>query len=111
MAGVAVLLLAGFAPFALLRMVPVVEAAAMAHLEGLSRRPFEGTRRSMALAASGVGLVPEPIRAAVGLGGRGDDDVGAGAVGAAMFRTMPGEYVPPDQDIGSADGGGGGGEA
>ena len=36
--GAALLLLAGIAPFALLRMVPIVEAGAVAHLEGTGRR-------------------------------------------------------------------------
>lgn len=38
-AGAAVLLMASFAPFALLRMVPVVEATVIGHLEGMERRP------------------------------------------------------------------------
>ncbi|MGD0984861.1 MAG: hypothetical protein ABSA65_13760 [Acidimicrobiales bacterium] len=37
--GVALLAVAAFAPFALLKLVPAVEAGAVAHLEGLSRRP------------------------------------------------------------------------
>jgi hypothetical protein len=39
LSGGALLLLAGFAPFALLRLAPVVEAAAIGHLEGIERRP------------------------------------------------------------------------
>jgi hypothetical protein len=79
--GVAVLLLAGFAPFALLRMAPIVEAGAMAHLEGLSHRPFEGARRSVSFAGTGVGLIPEPVRSALGVSGdRRRSAVGAGAV-------------------------------
>jgi len=38
--GAAVLLLAAFAPFAVLRLVPIVEVGAASHLEGLSRRPL-----------------------------------------------------------------------
>ena len=37
--GVALLAVAAFAPFALLKLVPAVEAGAVAHLEGLGRRP------------------------------------------------------------------------
>jgi hypothetical protein len=44
--GAAILLLAGFAPFSLLRLVPVVEAGAIGHLEGLSRRPLRFTGRA-----------------------------------------------------------------
>lgn len=52
-AGAGLLLLAGFAPFALLRLAPVVEAAAIGHLEGLSRRPLRAAARP-AIAAAGV---------------------------------------------------------
>jgi hypothetical protein len=45
--GVAILLMAAFAPMALLKLVPLVEVAAIAHLEGLSRRPFQAAERSM----------------------------------------------------------------
>ena len=38
--GAAVLLLAAFAPFAVLRLVPIVELGAAGQLEGLSRRPL-----------------------------------------------------------------------
>ena len=38
--GVAILLLAAFAPMALLRLVPLVEAAAIGHLEGRARQPL-----------------------------------------------------------------------
>lgn len=104
LAGVAILLLAGFAPFAVLRMAPIVEAGAMAHLEGLSRRPFEGARRSMSLAANGAGLVPEPVRSALGLGGsRGDPPVAAGDVGAGVVRFQRGEYPEAGGPIGADD--------
>ncbi|MBO0747457.1 MAG: hypothetical protein J2O47_03855 [Acidimicrobiaceae bacterium] len=104
LAGVAILLLAGFAPFALLRMTPVVEAAAVAHLEGLSRRPFDGGRRSLALAATGVNLVPEPIRAALGFNAsRRDPSVLPSPVGAGAVGSQHGEYTPADGDIGPVD--------
>jgi len=38
--GGALLLLAAFAPFVVLRLAPVVETAAIAHLEGIERRPL-----------------------------------------------------------------------
>lgn len=104
LAGVAILLLAGFAPFALLRMAPVIEAGAMAHLEGLSRRPFQGARRSVALAGSGVGLVPEPIRSALGLGGdRAASPVMETAVGPTVLRQQRGEYPDAGRRIGDPD--------
>ncbi len=51
-AGSGILLLAGFAPFALMRLAPVVEAAAIAHLEGMSRRPLRAAGRAVSVAAS-----------------------------------------------------------
>jgi hypothetical protein len=104
LAGVAILLLAGFAPFALLRMAPVVEAGALAHLEGLSRRPFEGARRSASLAGSGLGLIPEPVRSTLGLGGnRGEPSVGPSMVGAAGVRQQEGEYREAESGIGGTN--------
>jgi hypothetical protein len=55
MSGAAILLMAGFAPFALLRLVPVVEAAALAHLEGMSRRPFRVAAGAASTAAGAAG--------------------------------------------------------
>lgn len=51
--GGAVLLMAAFAPFLLLRLAPMVETAAIAHLEGASRRPVQALR-SAAMTAAGV---------------------------------------------------------
>lgn len=53
--GGAILLLAGFAPFCLLRLAPVVEAAAIAHLEGMSRRPARAVARAARTAAAAPG--------------------------------------------------------
>jgi len=43
--GVALLAIAAFSPFALLRLFPAVEAGAAAHLEGLGLRAFRGVDR------------------------------------------------------------------
>jgi hypothetical protein len=51
-AGGAILLIAGFAPFAILRLAPVVESGAIAHLEGLSRRPLHAAASAATAAAS-----------------------------------------------------------
>ena len=64
MSGAAILLLAGFAPFALLRLAPVVEAAAIGHLEGMSRRPFQAASRTVtAVASAGTGPVMQSLMA------------------------------------------------
>lgn len=51
-AGAGILLLASFAPFALMKLVPIVEVAAIAHLEGMSRRPFHAATRAASTAVS-----------------------------------------------------------
>jgi hypothetical protein len=65
--GGAILLMAAFTPFLLLRLAPVMEAAAIGHLEGASLRPFHATQRlaSQATALGDhplVGLLSEPRR-------------------------------------------------
>jgi hypothetical protein len=60
--GSAILLIAAFAPFCLLRLAPIIEVGAIAHLEGLSRRPWRFASRTASTAAAGpanpvVGLV------------------------------------------------------
>jgi hypothetical protein len=42
----AILLMAGFTPFSLLKLAPIVEANAIAHMEGLSRRPWRAGARA-----------------------------------------------------------------
>lgn len=69
MSGAAILLMAGFAPFALLRLVPVVEAAALAHLEGMSRRPFRAAAGAATTAAGAAGHpVAQLLMARAGVG-------------------------------------------
>lgn len=65
--GIALLLLAALAPFSLLRLIPIVESGAAAHLEGLSRRGLRAGRDGSALALSGLDgdeMVVEPPRGA-----------------------------------------------
>lgn len=74
--GVAILLFAAFAPMGVLRLVPVVEAAAIGHLEGRSRQPL----RAAGDAATRVhrGLPPLAL-----LGGLASSASGGGRVGEA----------------------------
>jgi hypothetical protein len=51
-AGGAILLIAGFAPFTILKLAPVIETAAISHLEGLSRRPLRAASSAATMAAS-----------------------------------------------------------
>jgi hypothetical protein len=76
--GAAVLLMAAFAPFALLRLAPVVEAAAIGHLEGMSRRPGRAALRT---ATSAAGAATHPLTQLVmaGVSARRANDQGAAA--------------------------------
>lgn len=53
--GGAIMLLAAFAPFVLLRLAPIVESAAIAHLEGVSHRPFQALRSGATTASYAAG--------------------------------------------------------
>ena len=80
--GVALLAVAAFAPFALLKLVPAVEAGAVAHLEGLSRRPVRAAQRLgteiAGLSVGGIG----------GLGALGATGSGEPGVGGSSLRTL-----------------------
>jgi hypothetical protein len=58
LSGAAILLLAGFAPFALYRLVPIMEASAISHLEGMSHRPLRAAARATTTA---VGAPFHPV--------------------------------------------------
>jgi hypothetical protein len=79
--GVAILLMAAFAPMALLKLVPLVEVSAIAHLEGLSRRPFQAAERGMhrVMGAASMGA----SHVAGSSAGIGVDHGGAGLSGSA----------------------------
>jgi hypothetical protein len=77
--GAALLLLAGFAPFVLLRLVPVVEAGVIAHLEGTSRRPVEAGVTSSQ-------MVHRMVQSSGA--GAGDAAAAAPAVGGAAAASM-----------------------
>jgi hypothetical protein len=88
--GAALLLLAAFAPWALFRLLPFVEAGAVGHLEGLSHR----ARQTAAVPARGLAQVA--MRAA---------GAGAGSMAGAAAGTIGGALR------GGGGGGGGGGGA
>jgi hypothetical protein len=95
MAGAAILLLAAFSPFVLLRFTPVVEAALVAHMEGLSHRPAR-----MALSALGAAdhpVVQMVLRAASAAAGR-PDAVGADPGGGGGVRATGGSPPLPEAE-------------
>jgi hypothetical protein len=108
LAGGALLLMATFVPFAILRMIPAVEAGAVAHLDGLRERGAAAMTRLPRTAASHA--LHE------GLGALGDSRLlaqtaAAGGVGGGAGGSGGGSAA----DGGSADGegtdGGGGAES
>jgi hypothetical protein len=85
LAGAALLLLSAFAPWALFRLLPFLEAGAVGHFDGLGRqagRSASGHVKSLAhtaLSASGIG--PAAVAAAVGGGAlKGTKGVASGAL-------------------------------
>jgi hypothetical protein len=93
--GAALLLLAGFAPFVLLRLVPVVEAGVIAHMEGTSRRPIEaGISSSQTVHRmvqnSGAAAPAAPAAAPAAAGTAGATLIAARAIGhPGFFDGLP----------------------
>ncbi len=93
--------MATFVPFAILRMIPAVEAGAVGHLEGLRERGTAAVTRPARTAASHAlheGLGALGRRAAAGPDGGGGSrrrDGGAGVAGAGAWRRCCGEPVRP----------------
>jgi hypothetical protein len=97
LAGGALLLMATFVPFAVLRMIPAVEAGAVAHLDGLRERGTAAVTRGVprtaanfalheGLGALGDGRLLAQTAAATGGGG----GVGGGGGGRAVGRAAGG---------------------
>src|SRR5580693_1251051 len=85
LAGGALLLMATFVPFAILRMIPAVEAGAVAHLDGLRERGTAAMTRMPRSAAShalheGLGALGDSrLMAQTAVPGEGDGDGGTGS--------------------------------
>jgi hypothetical protein len=109
LAGGALLLLAAFSPFTLLRLIPMVEAGAVHHLEGARHRvqqafgPLPRSAASFALAR----LTPLPAlgAAGTGMGAALEAPGGAESLGAPAAPTHPGPTAGaarPGEDPASA---------
>jgi hypothetical protein len=83
--GVALLAVAAFAPLALLKLVPAVEAGAVAHLEGLSRRPVRAGQR---LGTTIAGLEIGGIGGLGGLSSLASKSAGSPGAGGSNLRTV-----------------------
>jgi|GEM_PF-1167010 len=84
-AGIALLLLAAFAPFSLLKLLPLFEASAAGHLEGLRQRGMASVthgapRRAVDLALSAAqASIPTALPAALAMAGAPRDLASTGA--------------------------------
>ena len=102
-AGGGLMLLAGFAPFTVMRLAPVVEAAAIGHLEGVSRRPVRAATR---VVGSATAAPSHPVSQLLlsGLSGRS----GHGGAAAQPSQVAAQALVPRAADYplpgGGADG-------
>jgi hypothetical protein len=104
LAGAALLLTAGFAPFVLLRLVPMAEAGVISHLEGLERRPVA--------AAAGGALRVAGLAMAGPIGDGGFSSSAAGfateaPLGRAVGTTLPDVASSFGDDDGQPGGDGG----
>ncbi|HZT65192.1 MAG TPA: hypothetical protein VFA11_05335 [Acidimicrobiales bacterium] len=107
--GVALLLLATFAPYALLRLIPIAEVGVASHLEGLSRRAVAAPSSTVGgaqwlLARAGAGASPSGPTGAAAAGESikyraGDVSGGVDDLLAAMHGRRP---TDTDSDSGVA---------
>ena len=89
--GASLLLMAAAAPFGLLRMVPIVEAGMIGHLEGVGRRPLASSASAASPVRSALGSVrPAPS----GQGRR--DGAGAGVHTALADRRIGADGTQSD---------------
>lgn len=92
MGGAALMLMAAFSPLALLKLMPMVEGAAVSHLQGVGRKPLETMRHG-----GSVNQASSIMRSK--LGGAGASSrvamAGAGVTGAAIARGATNTSSPP----------------
>jgi hypothetical protein len=99
--GAAVLLMAGFAPFALLRMVPLVEASVISHMEGMERRPFAAAAHATTTGMALFGRVEMAAASAAERSGERSAESDGGS--RSVLDTVVGDNLPDNHHGGSAD--------
>jgi hypothetical protein len=87
MAGASLCLFASLAPWVLLRLVPIVESAAVTHLEGTARRPIQASQVGAAYHQVPY-LVTEAFRRGTGAGAAGGATAAPAAVHAVMTSAV-----------------------
>jgi hypothetical protein len=95
LSGAAILLLAGFAPFALFRLAPVVEASAIGHLEGMSHRAGRMPGRTVAAVAAApeAAVVQTAMRMREASRGGGDPASVTRSIIPERLPEAPADYV------------------
>jgi hypothetical protein len=91
MSGAALLVLAAFAPFALLKLIPMVEAGALGHLERLERRPIAAATRAATMVAGQLIGAAEGVGAPAAAGGAGETATAQRVGGELNHVRAPGE--------------------
>jgi len=115
--GVALLAIAAFSPFSLLKLVPAVEAGAIAHLEGLSRRPLRAAQHLAQSGGDGADFLarlggptargsqgaagPDGAGPGAGSGTGGSGGPGAGGLGAGSSDKWGPGRPPPEGSRGN----------
>jgi hypothetical protein len=106
MAGAALMLMAAFSPFVLLKLMPGIEAAAISSLEGLSRRPLSivqpggsvnhavSTMRAKLASGSQQGLAVAGPKAAAGAAAGAGGPAGGGGAAAPAALAAGGGAAP-----------------
>jgi hypothetical protein len=96
LAGAALLLVAAFAPFVLLRLVPIVEAGVIGHLEGIERRPV----------AAGTAAASQATTLAMGAAGRESSSTTstASTPGTQPMAYAMGAPLPPNPSTSEGQG-------
>ncbi len=114
LAGAALLLLSAFAPWALFRLLPFLEAGAVGHLEGLgqrARRPVVAPAKGLAFDAMRVAMAGSLAGAAAGAatGAMGGSLAGAVKGGLSAASAGPARGSAPGPSGGGSGGPGSGG--
>lgn len=102
-AGAGILLLASFTPFALIKLAPIVEVAAIAHLEGMARRPFHAATRMASTAVSAQSTARSMLAARA----RTSPPQGPSPVQAQPLATRAADYPMSQAPAGSSGSGDG----
>lgn len=113
--GAAIMLMAAFTPMALLKLVPVAEASAIGHLEGMARQPWRAASRALDRAksygaAAALGSATGFAGGGAAGGGVAGGEAGASSVAAhllARVRSAGSSTGPPGRTTGSGGAGAG----